>query len=591
MGMPRLGIIPDGFDGFPSRAYDSLTINANNNGTEQRMGKTHAMLSNTDQKGTGLRDFWRRLWRMLPAVLAFSLLSIQIAIPWTVPHFVTQDGPSHLYTAVVAKKLLFHQQPYASLYRINRRVIPNWGGTILFALSAAIAGVGHAEQVVIGVILCLGFFSFSYAIRSLSPKASRWTPLSNFLLQTRFLWIGFYNFYLGMVLLPLAIGFYARRNGKLTIRAAAVLAFGLVLLFFVHLTAAAVSVLALAVIAIWLHIIRPALCDHSFDLRASARQAGILMAAMAPAIALTLVYARSESGGDPYQPNVLQSWLDFPMLVFTTADGLAGGQSYLWPAVLGLMIIAVLGMRSSEWRTAKGGLAIVAIAVFLIYLFVPDSGLGGNDVKVRFSWTVFIVGCLLVSSVARLQPLRTPLAVFLSACLAFNLTSTTQRMAAYSKAVEDYLSTLTSIRPGSTVVRFRYTTPDLPERYAYNAIGRDPLLHLDSYASARVDCIVLCDYQAPTTLFPIIFKSKLDHDQQFTLLEFEHPGDDASAKLDRLRRDLPLPIDYVIIVADQSTPADSGLSKVMASLDLGMQLIAQSPAPPFVRVYQRKGPR
>ena len=48
------------------------------------------------------------------------------------------------------------------------------------------------------------------------------------------------------------------------------------------------------------------------------------------------------------------------MHVFATANGLAGGQWYLWPAVLALMIIAVLGMRRSEWRTAKGGLAIAA---------------------------------------------------------------------------------------------------------------------------------------------------------------------------------------------------------------------------------------
>jgi hypothetical protein len=487
--------------------------------------------------------------------------------------------------------LLFHEQPYTSVYRINRHLIPNWAGTILFALSAAIVGVGHAEQLVISVILCLGFFSFSYAIRSLSPKASRWTPLSNFLLETWFLWIGFYNFYLGVVLVPLVIGFYARRNGKLTTSAAVVLAFGLALLFFVHLIAAAVSVFALAIIAIWLHMVRPVLWDHSSDLRDSARQAGILMGATAPVIVLTLVYAHSAEGGLPYQPNVLQSLLEFPMHVFATADGLAGAQWYLWPAVLGLMIIAVLGMRSSEWRTVKGALAIAAIAVFLIYLFVPDNGLGGTQVKVRFSWIVFILGCLLVSSVARLQPLRTPLAIFVSACLVFNLTWTTQRVAAYSKTVEDYLSTLAAIRPGSTIVRFRYPTPDVPERYAYHSIGRDPLVHVDSYAAARIDCIDICDYQAPTTLFPIMFKSKLPHDQQFTLLEFEHPGDDASAKLDGLRRDLPMPIDYVIVVADQYSQADSGLSKVMASLDSGMQLIAQSPAPPFVRVYQRKGPR
>lgn len=307
-------------------------------------------------------------------------------------------------------------------------------------------------------------------------------------------------------------------------------------------------------------------------------------------ILLCLVYAHAAHGGIPFQPNFLQSWYDFPMHVFATANGLAGGQWYLWPAVLGLMIIAVFGMRRSEWRTPKGGLAIAAAAVFLAYLLVPDSGLGGTQVKVRFAWIVFLLGGLLVSSVARLQPLKTPIAIFVSACVAFNLASTAQSVAAYSKAVDDYLSTLTGIRPGSTIIRLRYPTPDLPERYGFHDIGRDPLFHLDAYAAARLGCLDLSDYQAPSLDFPVIFKSKLDHEKQFKLLGFENPGPDESADLDSIRHDLPLPIDYAIVVADESSPS-APVARAIASLGSGMRLIAQSPAPPFVRVYQRTGLR
>jgi hypothetical protein len=534
---------------------------------------------------------WGRLWRILPAILAFGLLAIQIAIPWTVPHFVTQDGPSHLYTSVVASKLLFHDQPYASLYSINPRIIPNWASTFLFALSASVAGVGHAEQLMMSLLLCLGFFSLAYAIRSLSPQALPWTPLSNFLLETWFLWTGFYNFYLGMVLVPLGIGFYARRDGKLTARSAVMLAFGLVVLFFVHLIAAAVSVLALAITAIWLHIMRPVLWDKASDLRDGARQTGILLGAMVPVIVLGLIYALTASGGVPFRSNVLQSWYDFPMHVFATANGFAGGQWYLWPAVLGLTIIAALGMRRSEWQTAKGGLAIATMAVFLTYLIVPDSGLSGTQVKVRFAWVVFLLGGLLVSSVARLQPLRTPMAIFVAAGLAFNLASTAQGVAAYSRAVDDYLSTLTSIRPGSTVIRLRYPTPDLPERYGFHSIGRDPLFHLDAYAAARLGCIDLSDYQAPAAYFPVIFNSTLSHEKQFALVGLENPDQDTSAVLASLGHDLPLPIDYAIVVADESSPGGAAVGKVLASLGSSMRLIAQSSAPPFVRVYERIGAR
>ncbi len=504
------------------------------------------------------------------------MLAVQIAIPWTVPHFVTQDGPSHLYTAVVAKNLLFHAQPYRSFYRLNHHLVPNWASTVLFVLSASIAGWGHAEQLMTGLVLCLGFFSFSYALRSLSPKVPRWTPLSNFLLENWFLWMGFYNFYLGIVLAPFAIGFYARRNAKLTTRAAIALALGLVLLFFVHLLAAAVSMLTLGIIAIWLHLVRPALRIKSADRREGVRQTLVLLGAMAPVIVLGLIYASQATSGLAFHPEILKAWFEFPMNVFATANGLAGGQWYLWPAILGLMIIAILGMRRSEWTTAKGGLAIAALALFLAYLLVPDSGLGGNEVKIRFAWVVFLLGGLLVSSVGRLQPLRTPLAIFVSACLAFNLAFTAQSVAGYSRAVDDYLSAIKRVRPGSTLVRLRYATPDLGNRYGFHDIGRDPLFHLDAYAAVQLGCLDLSDYQAPSTDFPVVFKPyKIDHEKQFQLLEFENPKEDEDSVLDSLRRELPVPIDYVILVADGSSPADP-VAKVMANLDSGMQLVGQS---------------
>ena len=55
----------------------------------------------------GLLKRWRSL---LPTLLAFSLLFAQAAIPWTVSSFATEDGPSHVYNAVVASDLVLHRE-------------------------------------------------------------------------------------------------------------------------------------------------------------------------------------------------------------------------------------------------------------------------------------------------------------------------------------------------------------------------------------------------------------------------------------------------------------------------------------------------
>lgn len=538
---------------------------------------------------TVLHDACKDVWGNLPAALAFSLLAIQIAIPWTVPHFVTQDGPSHVYNAIVIKKLLLHQQPFTSVYSINDHIIPNWASTILFGIACMVAGSAHAEPLIMSFVLVVGFFSLSYAVRSFSPTAPRWTPISNFLLQTWCLWMGFYNFYLGIVLVPFAIGYYVRRGGKLTAKSALALGGGLIVLFFVHLLPAAIAMLSLAIFAIWLHIVRPRLSrnlsDHPYDMRQGIRQIGLLAAAMSPVLLLGLLYRLSTISSFAARPGIVEMAMDFPLQAFVTASGLAAGQQWrLWPVVLGLIVIAILAMRSSEWRSAKGALAVSAFAIFVVYLLVPDSGLGGLYAKVRFAWAAFLLGGLLAMSATRLQPLRTPIAIFVAACLALNLASTARGLREYSKAVEDYLSAMSAIRPGSRILRVRYPTQDLANRYGFHEVeDRDPLLHLDAYESARLDCLDVSDYQAGTTYFPVVYNSDLNSAKQSELFELEHPKQDETIPLDSIRKSLPVKIDYAIVVGDDSPADGSSASKLMAKLDSSMRLVGQSS---FVHVYE-----
>ncbi len=159
--------------------------------------------------------------------------------------------------------------------------------------------------------------------------------------------------------------------------------------------------------------------------------------------------------------------------------------------------------------------------------------------------------------------------------------------------MEDYLSALTGVPRGARFVRVRYQTPDLPERYGYHEIGRDPLFHLDAYAAARCACLDLSDYQAPNKIFPVIFNRTIDSGMLYGLWALEGPGPETGESLKWLRENLPVPIDYVILVADESSKplAGEGLTKVLANLDSGMRLIAESRSVPFVHLYQRVAKR
>src|SRR3981081_436031 len=151
------------------------------------------------------------VWSRLPTILAFSLLAFQAAIPWTAKHFLTQDGPSHLYTALVAKDLLLHRDsPYVAVYMWKPTFSTHWSTTVVLNGSAFLFGAEHAERFLASFCIVAGFFAFSYLRRSLDPRRSPWSPVTNFLLNTWFLWIGFYNFYLGMALCAFLVGYAVR---------------------------------------------------------------------------------------------------------------------------------------------------------------------------------------------------------------------------------------------------------------------------------------------------------------------------------------------------------------------------------------------
>jgi hypothetical protein len=542
-----------------------------------------------------------RAWNWLPAVLAFVLLCIQVWIPWTVPHYVTHDGSSYVYSAIVARDLVFHpDSQYASIYKFRRNAVPNWGTLIVLNIILSFAGIDAAEKLLASIYLCIGFFSFAYAIRSISPESSPWTPLTNFALQNWFLWTGFYNFYLGMALCPFVIGFYIRHASAMTVRRAIIVSAGLVTLFFTHLMAGAIAVLVLGATAVWIFIIGPYLLPagsrpNPEQFRVGVRQAGLAVAMVMPVVVLMIVFAVSQREPMKFTLTVVDAWSKFPLNIFTTSDGFFGKELFLWPVVLAYIVAALFAMQASEWRTARGGLALAIIVAYAIYLILPDEGLGGAQSKIRFAWAMFVFGGILASSVHRLRPWRTPLALYVSGFLLANLISTTHTLRAYSAAVEDYLSAADGVRHGARLVRVHYATPDIPERYGFRGFMSDPLLKFDSYIAARCHCVDLSDYQAPSHIFPVAFNSTVDRDRQDQLsLGFEYPGT-ATSEILRWLDASPLgPLDYVFLVADHLSPQGAGVGfpRVLAALrDAGMQVSAKSSSASFVRVYEHRDER
>ena len=128
----------------------------------------------------------------MPAALGLSLLAFQAILPWTARHFMTQDGPSHLYNARVVGEILFNpSSPYREFYRLRSALTTNWGTVLVFNLVSRLT-VTYAEPVVATLSVLAALGSFFYLLRTLDPQAP-FSPVINYISLTWFLWIGFYR--------------------------------------------------------------------------------------------------------------------------------------------------------------------------------------------------------------------------------------------------------------------------------------------------------------------------------------------------------------------------------------------------------------
>src|SRR5262249_17864732 len=159
------------------------------------------------------------------------------------------------------------------------------------------------------------------------------------------------------------------------------------------------------------------------------------------------------------------------------------------------------------------------------------------------------------------------------------LLSTYRDLKRSSRAVGDYMAIADKIRPGSAIVRLRYQMPALAEKYGFEGIPRDPLLHVDALIAARCKCVDLSDYQAPSLVFPTVFAPSVRRAQQYGFWwgSFEGPGVGTSETLAWVRTNLPVTIDYVILMSDDAAHVtDPEYAKVLANLNAGMRLVTMS---------------
>jgi hypothetical protein len=324
-----------------------------------------------------------------------GLCLVHLVPVWAFHFLPTQDGPSHVWNAVVLAELSHPGAPEAEFLEVRPQPIPNWTSHLILAGLTRVLPPLVAEKVlvsiyVIGLAASVAYFLAPFG--ALGPTAA----LGFLLVFNRCFFLGFYNYVLSLIPLFFALGLFVRQADRPWRTSRMGLGLLLVAAYFTHLAGAVLAVVALFVFA-------------RLGPRPVAPRLRAVAVASWPALALVgwyLVFSAHAFSGAGPRPRL--AWGGLGSLV----DGATAGlhrelfavHAGAWPIGLLGLAAAAVGLGVGRGAGADGGgrpwrrpLVVLALVLFAAFLAAPAHvGPRGSEIEARLAPLPFVLGLALV---------------------------------------------------------------------------------------------------------------------------------------------------------------------------------------------------
>lgn len=491
---------------------------------------------------------------------------------WLFAYIPTQDGPAHLESAATLLEL--KDSPFlGTFYDANWRLATNQVHHALLVALGSFLPLLIAEKLVLSAYALLVPAIMLFALRGL-PGASK---LGVFLIlpavYSYVFYLGFYNLSFGLPLFLLALGFYFRlafgledasRRTLSALLLTTLLALTLVLSYFVHIIAAASTLLALGVMV-------SARFVSGGNERAPVPGTPVLSAlvltalAAVPTLALIVFFFVTTPGAVPTEAtnflNVSRFLQDFfvhppnftyalysPLVVHTWFDAVFTLPLYL--LLFGLALFALL--KSLKRRVPVPEL----LAAFLVFVFIvvwSPNRLGEIGwLPDRFlPYTYALLALWLATAPLSARSWQAVAITSLSLWGALSLYRLPVH-AALSSSVQEYLEAAQVVRDDSTVLPLSLSQP-VPSslRALYPNLRYDAVRHALGYVALDKRIVNLANYQAAKGYFPLRYKDARNpavHLSEGGLKSLEYPP--FALDIAAYRRETGVAVDYVLFWGD-----------------------------------------
>ena len=422
----------------------------------------------------------------------------------TTPYFVTLDGPAHVYNAQLINRLLGDEAELTATYfAFNPEPVPNWGGhVLLIALSwfTSPEGAEKVLQLIYLVGLCLAFRSL---VKQINPEAP-WAAYLVFPLLYSFPFLlGFYNFCLAMVLLFFLLSRWMKWQGNWTLLKLIGWGIGLILLVFTHLLT---FTFFLAILGILL--LGEVLENRNkyLNLRYSMQHLGGFILATIPALFLGAYFFLSTSSGQDWgykKASDLWTILNdaYPMVTLATSE--AEYSQYFPMILMGLLLFLIIrqGFFLQEKKPLFSIWVVVALVLLALVFILPDNTGSGWFISIRIAWLCFFGFALWLASFSWPR-IWGSLLILPALALGFGFSNYHKEHAqSRSDAVKQFVEARKVLEPNSSLVALNYSGNWLESNY-------------NNYLGAENNVVVLENYEADKTIFPLIWKPEADPKEQ-----------------------------------------------------------------------------
>jgi hypothetical protein len=426
-----------------------------------------------------------------------ALTALHIALVWLIPHFPTQDGPSHVYNLVLLHDLVNGGRDWGRYFTYDFHAVPNLGFHLIAYPLIKLFPPYVTERIFISIYILLMTVSVPVFLRTFGNRAMPLSFLSFPLLFSFPFMMGFYSFTIAVPCMLLAMcAAWSLRTAPLTHRffVLNLAGFGL---FYMHLIPFIIYLLFICI------MLTVSLLGRERPLWRQFPQVGLI----APSVMLFLYYLLTGRGGSHPESSYTLSLSRFlellSSLMLFSLDTFSRWQLAAWiPLFLLVYLLAKTAWKdrgkSPDLRDGNRVLVFLSLTLLIFYFSLPVDFGGGDFFNQRFPWILFLLSLPLVKIPSSGVIGRFQMRIFPGIALLFFLVNSVI-LEQQSRRVDEFLSGMRADMPQGTFI-----ATCKPVSKGWSRV--DPLLHAASHYGIAKKCIDAGNYELSSALSPVRFR-------------------------------------------------------------------------------------